>query len=109
MWWSLLFKKVADLQAGNFVKKRLLHRFFPVGIAKFLKTPILKNKPVLPKAAHVCSDHFTEDSSDESQELKRHLLSSNLKYILKTGAVPFLTLISQDQVLFICAFTASFQ
>ena len=43
MWWSLLFKKVADLQASNFVKKRLLHRFFPVSIAKFLKTPILKN------------------------------------------------------------------
>ena len=38
---------------------------------------------VLPKAIHVCSDHFTEDSSDESQELKRRLLGGNLRYILK--------------------------
>ena len=27
-------------------------------------------RPVLPKADHVCSDQFTEDSFDESQELK---------------------------------------
>ena len=36
------------------------------------------------------SDHFTEDSSDESQKLKRRLLGGNLKYILKPDAVPFL-------------------
>ena len=34
--------------------------------------------------------HFTEDSFDESQEVKRHLLSSNLKNIHKLGAVPSL-------------------
>ena len=45
---------------------------------------------VLPKAIHVCSDHFTEDSSDESQELKRRLLGGNLRYILKPDAVPSL-------------------
>ena len=39
-------------------------------------------RPVLPEAIHVCSDHFTEDSFDESQELKRRLLGGNLKYIL---------------------------
>ena len=33
-------------------------------------------------------DHFTEDSFDESQELKRRLLGGNLKYILKPDAVP---------------------
>ena len=28
---------------GNFIKKRLQHRCFPVKFAKFLKTPLLKN------------------------------------------------------------------
>ena len=27
----------------NFITKRLRHRYFPVNIAKFLRTPILKN------------------------------------------------------------------
>ena len=47
-------------------------------------------RPVLLKAVHVCSDHFTEDSFDESQELKWRLLGGNLKYILKPDAVPSL-------------------
>ena len=34
--------------------------------------------PVLPKAV-VCSDHFSKDSFDESQELKQSLLGSNLR------------------------------
>ena len=38
----------------------------------------------------MCSDHFTEESFDESQELKRRLLGGNLKYILKPDAVPSL-------------------
>ena len=29
---------VADLQANNFIKKRLQHRCFPVNVAKFLRT-----------------------------------------------------------------------
>ena len=33
----------AGLQACNFIKKRLQQRCFPVNIAKFLRTPILKN------------------------------------------------------------------
>ena len=41
-----------------------------------------------PKAVHVCSDHFTEDSFDENQEITWHLLGGNLKYILKPDAVP---------------------
>ena len=40
--WSL-FKKVPDHQACNFLKKRLQHRCFLVHIAKFLRTPLLKN------------------------------------------------------------------
>ena len=38
-----LFKKVAALQACNFIKKRPQHRCFPVNIAKFLRLPIFKN------------------------------------------------------------------
>ena len=41
-----LFEKVAGLQACqtcNFIKKRLQHRCFPMKLAKFLRTPILKN------------------------------------------------------------------
>ena len=42
MCWSL-FNKVVDLQASSFIKKRLQHSYFPVNIAKILRTPILKN------------------------------------------------------------------
>ena len=38
-----LFNKVTGLQTCNFIKKRLQHRCFPVNIAKFLRTPVLKN------------------------------------------------------------------
>ena len=38
-----LFNKTAGLQACNFVEKRLQHKCFPVNIAKFLRTPILKD------------------------------------------------------------------
>ena len=38
-----LFSKVADLQACNFIKKRLRQMYFPVNIEKFLRTPSLKN------------------------------------------------------------------
>ena len=35
---GVFFNKVAGLQHSNFIKKRLQHRFFPVKIAKFLRT-----------------------------------------------------------------------
>ena len=38
-----LFNNAADLQVCDFIKKRLQQRCFPVIIAKFLRTPILKN------------------------------------------------------------------
>ena len=38
-----LFNKIAGLQACNFIKKRLQQRCFLVNIAKFLRTPILRN------------------------------------------------------------------
>ena len=33
-----IFKKVASLEARKSIKRRLQYRFFPVNIAKFLKT-----------------------------------------------------------------------
>ena len=41
--WSLFLNKNAGLQCWNFIKKRLLHRFFPVNIARFLRTPVFKS------------------------------------------------------------------
>ena len=38
-----LFNKIADLSACSFIKKRLQNRCFPVILAKFLRTFILKN------------------------------------------------------------------
>ena len=40
---GVFLKQVTGLQVYNFIKKRLQHRCFPVNIAKFLRTPILKN------------------------------------------------------------------
>ena len=44
---EFLFNKIAGLQACNFspasIKMRLQDRYFPVNIAKLLRTPILKN------------------------------------------------------------------
>ena len=37
------FAIFTGLQACNSIKKRLQHRCFPLTIAKFLRTPILKN------------------------------------------------------------------
>ena len=41
--WSLFLNKNAGLQSWNFIKKRFQHRCFPVNIAKFSRTPVLKN------------------------------------------------------------------
>ena len=40
---SLILNKNAGLQSWNFIKKRLQHSFFPMNIAKFLRTSNLKN------------------------------------------------------------------
>ena len=46
MCWSIFFNKVADLQAYNFIKKRLQQRCFPVKFAKFLRTSFFGTPPV---------------------------------------------------------------
>ena len=38
-----LFNKVAGLKVCNFIKRRLRHRYFPINIAKFLRTSFLWN------------------------------------------------------------------
>ena len=40
---GVFFNKVAGLQVCNFIKKILRHMYFPVKVAKFFRTPILKN------------------------------------------------------------------
>ena len=40
---GLFFNKVAGHQVCNFVKKRLLHRYFLVNVGKFIGRPTLKN------------------------------------------------------------------
>ena len=40
------WNKVGGHKAGNLIKKRLQHRCFPVNIAKFVVTPVLKNSCV---------------------------------------------------------------
>ena len=40
---GLFLNKNAALDYWNFIKKRLQHRCFPMNIAKFLRTPVLKN------------------------------------------------------------------
>ena len=41
--WSLFLNKKSGLQSWNFIKTRLQHRCFPVDIAKFSRTSVLKN------------------------------------------------------------------
>ena len=41
--WILFLNKNAGLQSWNFIKKRLQHRCFPVNVAKFLRTSVLKS------------------------------------------------------------------
>ena len=40
---SLFLNKVAGLRTATLLKKRLMHRCFPVNFAKFLRTPSLEN------------------------------------------------------------------
>ena len=40
---KFLFHRVADLQAYNFIKKRLQHKYFPVDFTKFLRKINLKS------------------------------------------------------------------
>ena len=40
---KLLFNNMAGLEAWNFIKKRLWHRYFPVNFSQFFKKPYLQN------------------------------------------------------------------
>ena len=50
-----LFYKVASFQACNIIKKRLLHRSFPLKIDKFLRATILKS---IYERLLLCTDYF---------------------------------------------------
>ena len=47
LFWSLLFNKVPNLQACNFIKMRLQHRWFPVSIVKFFINSDFKEQLLL--------------------------------------------------------------
>ena len=55
--WILLFNKVEGLQVCNCIKKRLQHRCFPLNIAGFLKTSILKT--ICEPPVFTCLTRFT--------------------------------------------------
>ena len=40
---TFLFDKVAELRVFSFIKKKLKRNWFPVKLAKFLRTPTVKN------------------------------------------------------------------
>ena len=44
MWWSLLFKKVADLQAGNFVKNATLTQVLSCEYCEIFKITCLEEQ-----------------------------------------------------------------
>ena len=41
--WRPVFNKVGGFQVCSFIKKKLQRRYFPMNIAKFFRTSILKN------------------------------------------------------------------
>ena len=54
-----LFNKVAGLKVCNFIKRRLRHRYFPINIAKFLRTSFMEHHRLLLLPIHV-SIFFSE-------------------------------------------------
>ena len=62
LWWGLFFIKVADLQAYNFIKKKLQHSCFLTKFVKFLRTTFLRN---------TSGDCFCGEN--RSKEKKHHL------------------------------------
>ena len=50
-----LFNKVPDLQACSFIKKRLEHRYFPVNLAKLLRTALLPASVIKTYLQETCS------------------------------------------------------
>ena len=71
-----LSNNAAGLQACNFIKKRLLHRCFPVKYMEFLRTPILKNicdPMLLQRSILICTA--------KSIERCLYKLNSDLKWV----------------------------
>ena len=78
--WTLFLNKNAGLQYWNFIKKRLQHRCFPMNIAKFLRTTILKN---------ICERLFERfatwaNNITSSRTWRRHFLPARSKKLAFT-------------------------
>ena len=61
------------LEACNFFKKRLWHRYFAVNIAKFLRTPFLKE--------HL----WTTASVFRKHKVRKHVLNDGFDYFLRVN------------------------
>ena len=55
---NLFFNKVAGPRSATLLKKRLWHRCFPVNLAKFVRTPFLKNTFPYRTAPEAASGYF---------------------------------------------------
>ena len=77
-----LFNKVTDLQACNFVKKRLRHKCFPVKFAKFSRTAILKNvcERLLLKSEYVMQNSFFDKKIPTIVALNIQIYSGSNKF-----------------------------
>ena len=63
---NMICNKQTHLKACNFVNNKLQHRCFLVNIAKFLRTPILKN---------ICERLLLQLDSDRICSFKEHIQS----------------------------------
>ena len=72
---------VKDCSNQSRSNKNVSYHKIPVQQRKYIRDAWIRAiaRPVLPRAADVSSDHFTEDSFDERQELKQRLLGGNLQ------------------------------
>ena len=78
-----LLNKVAGLQACNLIKKSLQHRYFPVDIAKCLRTPILKN--ICGRLLLSIKDTLGKAFSQTSPKLNRIHVSYIIKVSINLG------------------------
>ena len=79
-----IFNKVADLQACNFIKKRLQRRCFPENTAKILRTHILKNiskRLLLNKDIRTISRRCSSVYIADFEQVLVHMDSTNLDCI----------------------------
>ena len=76
--WCLFLKIVSGLKAGSIIEKRLQRRCFSVNIAKYLRTPILKN---------FCERLLLERAFNKKQLLPGNIFERHFEY-LRVSNIP---------------------